>query len=101
VIRELKTRASAHNKGIAQLGQSLKWNTTLETLLLWNNKVTDSGARTFAETIPSLHGLKKLYFGNNPSVKEGTRYLLRALELNDALQYVGLPHFSWVREMAV
>jgi hypothetical protein len=95
MIRELKTGALlAHNKDIAQLGQSLKWNTTLETLHWWNNKVTDSGARTFAETIPSLHGLKKLYVGDNPSGKEGTRYLLRALDLNDALQYVGLPRFS-------
>jgi Ran GTPase-activating protein (RanGAP) involved in mRNA processing and transport len=89
------------NDDLVTLATSLKANTTLETLHLWNNKLTDNGAKTFAEIIPSFHGLKRLYLGENQFGKEGCNYMLQALELNDAIQYVALPAFSWVREMAV
>jgi Ran GTPase-activating protein (RanGAP) involved in mRNA processing and transport len=89
------------NDDLLQLATALKANTTLEALHLWNNKLTDHGAKSFADIIPSFHGLKRLYLGENQFGKEGCTYVLQALELNDAIQYVALPAFSWVREMAV
>jgi NLR family CARD domain-containing protein 3 len=84
-----------------ELANALKSNSSLETLHLWDNRLTDRGARTFAEAIPKFLGLKRLYLGENQFGEAGCQHILQALESNDAIQFVALPAFSWVREMAV
>ena len=87
---------------IILLAASLSENSKLETLHLWDNQLSDEGATTLAKQIlPKLHGLKRLYLGENPFGKTGSQHVLESLEVNDSIQHVQLPAFTWVREMAV
>ena len=83
------------------LASLLLANTNLETLHLWDNNITDNGVTSFARQLPKMNGLQKLYLGNNPFGRNGTKELLEALNLNDRIQYLGLPHFTWVRQMSI
>jgi hypothetical protein len=89
------------NQDMTLLASLLLANSTLETLHLWDNDISDEGAKAFARQMPKMGGLKKLYLGDNHFGPEGTNELLEALNLNNHIQFLGFPHFTWVRQMAI
>ena len=79
------------SQGAFILANALNNNTTLESLRLFNNHLSDSGVKYLSEVLSTNNStLKTLGLGSNDITDNGIKYLAQMLEINQSLTLLGL-----------
>jgi Ran GTPase-activating protein (RanGAP) involved in mRNA processing and transport len=80
--------------------EGLKTNTTLTTLDLHGNDITEEGAKALAEMLQTKMTLTTLYLNNNNIKDEGAKALAEALQLHNTLTTLYLVRNQITEEVA-
>ncbi|XP_032244214.1 protein phosphatase 1 regulatory subunit 37 [Phoca vitulina] len=90
------------DSGLAYICEGLKEQKKgLETLVLWNNQLTHTGMAFLGMTLPHTHSLETLNLGHNPIGNEGVRNLKNGLISNRSVLRLGLTSTKLTCEGAV
>ncbi|XP_047568041.1 protein phosphatase 1 regulatory subunit 37 isoform X3 [Lutra lutra] len=90
------------DSGLAYICEGLKEQKKgLETLVLWNNQLTHTGMAFLGVTLPHTHSLETLNLGHNPIGNEGVRNLKNGLISNRSVLRLGLTSTKLTCEGAV
>lgn len=90
------------DSGLAYICEGLKEQKKgLETLVLWNNQLTHTGMAFLGMTLPHTQSLETLNLGHNPIGNEGVRNLKNGLISNRSVLRLGLTSTKLTCEGAV
>lgn len=88
------SRNALKDEDVGLLFSGLMENTTLETLHLDQNHITDAGAKVIAESLPCLRVMKRLALPENPFGETGALSILAAIQGNYSLETLIIPSGS-------
>ncbi|XP_055719931.1 protein phosphatase 1 regulatory subunit 37 isoform X1 [Salvelinus fontinalis] len=90
------------NSGLEEICEGLRGQTDgLKVLILWNNQITNNGLVHLAKVLPVLKTLETLNLGENNLQNRGIHTLRESLMMNHSLLQLGLEHTHITCEGAV
>ncbi|CDQ61949.1 unnamed protein product [Oncorhynchus mykiss] len=87
------------NSGLEEICEGLRVQTDgLKILILWNNQITNNGLVHLAKVLPVLKTLETLNLGENNLQNRGIHTLRESLMMNHSLLQLGLEHTHFTCE---
>ena len=78
------------NEGAKRLGEAIKMNTTLQNLIISSNTISDEGAAAMSDGLKFNNSLQELYLSDNKITSEGAKRVGEAIKVNTTLQKLSI-----------